>query len=173
MQLWHVSDRADIALFEPKMPPTVHQKIDVPVVWAVADSHLENYLFPRDCPRICLRTNLQTTAEDRSRFFRGSKARIVIMIESQWEEALTDASLWLYELPATTFELSDANAGYYISKHPVKPLSVRPVESPIDTLHKRGVELRIVPRFRRMAHLVAQSTLAFSIIRLRNALPDM
>jgi hypothetical protein len=43
MKLWHVSDNSQIERFEPLMPSPGAATALVPVVWAVAKSHL----FPR------------------------------------------------------------------------------------------------------------------------------
>jgi hypothetical protein len=47
-RLFHVSEQANIGRFDPR--PS--EFASVPVVWAIDDARLRNYLVPRDCPRV-------------------------------------------------------------------------------------------------------------------------
>lgn len=49
-RLFHVSEDSGIEVFEPR-PAALFPNLG-PVVWAVAESHLVNYLLPRECPRV-------------------------------------------------------------------------------------------------------------------------
>lgn len=169
IQLWHVSEQPDIGRFSPRLPTNTDAGVTEPVVWAVADTHLANYLLPRDCPRICLRASAATSEADRDRFLGSAQASAVIIIEEEWRERSANTTLWLYALPAATFRCADANAGYHVSTTSVVPISVTRIAAPLDLLRQSGAELRIVQRLRPLAADVARSTLAFSIIRLRNA----
>jgi hypothetical protein len=53
----------------------------------------------------------------------------------------------------------------------VAPAHVQVIDDPIAELLKRGVELRFVPNLWPLRDAVLASTLQFSIIRMRNALP--
>jgi hypothetical protein len=141
----------------------------MPVVWAIADAFLVNYLVPRDCPRVCMRVKETTSEQDRLRYLGPTAASAVIVIEEDWYERAVRTVLWLYEMPRATFRCVDENAGYYLSEEAVVPRSATPVRAPLDLLAERGAELRVVPRLRPLAAEVAASTLAFSIIRLHNA----
>jgi len=59
--------------------------------------------------------------------------------------------------------------GTFVSSEAVVAVHERRVDSPLEELIRRGAELRVVPRLRPVAEAVATSSLAFSIIRLRNA----
>jgi hypothetical protein len=168
MKLWHVSGEAGISLFEPRIPPSFDAGVTHPVVWAVADSHLVNYLFPRECPRVAIRRSENTSDADANRFFGPGSAEVILFIEAPWFELATQP-VWLYELPPTTFECADTNAGYFVSSKPVVPALSRQVQSPLAELLSRKAELRVVQRLRPVAEAVAASSLSFSIIRLRNA----
>lgn len=168
IQLWHASDHHDITRFEPRLPSNADAGVSDPVVWAVADSHLVNYLLPRDCPRIAIRRGPQTRDADTDRFFGPGSPEVVLFIEATWFVA-AHRPLWLYALPADGFVCADANAGYWVSRVAVVPQAVVEVAAPLEALLARGVELRVVPRLRPVAAAVAESTLSFSIIRLRNA----
>jgi hypothetical protein len=169
MDLWHVSEESDIALFEPRLPSS-DSGVTSPVVWAVADSHLVNYLFPRECPRVSIRQNGNSEGVDIERLLGRSPSGVVLFIETAWLSKVESAVLWLYRLPTDSFESVDSNAGYLVSARPVSPVEVRRVDAPLRELMARGAELRVVPRLRAIAEEVALSTLSFSIIRLRNAI---
>ncbi len=168
-RLWHVSETQGIARFEPRAPSGEKSGATVPVVWAIADQYLVNYLLPRDCPRVCVRAGHGTTESDRLRYLGTSKATAVIFIEEDWRERVVQAALWLYEMPGASFRCVDENAGYYLSETAVVPRSETLVQAPLDLMAQRGAELRVVPRLRPVASEVVASTLAFSVIRLRNA----
>lgn len=168
-KLWHVSETGAIPRFEPRLPSVEEAGRSVPVVWAIADAFLVNYLLPRDCPRVCMRVSETTSESDRLRYVGPTTASAVIVIEEDWYERAVQTVLWLYEMPSTSFRCVDENAGYYLSEEAVVPQSATPVRAPLDLLAERGAELRVVPRLRPLAAEVVASTLAFSIIRLRNA----
>ncbi len=168
LQLWHVSHDPDIKKFVPRAPPVSAPGGGLPVVWAVASSHLENYLVARECPRVAIRSTVNTSASDHLQFFGASTAEVILYIEASWLIA-ANQTIWRYEMPQQTFECVDANAGYYVSKVAVIPTSVMEIEHPLAELVSRNVELRVVPRLRPIAEAVAASSLSFSIIRLNNA----
>lgn len=169
LRLWHVSETQGIARFDPRAPSGATSGVTVPVVWAIADEYLVNYLLPRDCPRVCVRAGHGTSEADRLRYLGRTTATAVIFIEEAWHERAAQAALWLYEMPGASFRCVDENAGYYLSETAVVPQSETLVQAPLDLMAQRGAELRVVPRLRPVADEVVASTLAFSVIRLRNA----
>jgi hypothetical protein len=58
-----------------------------------------------------------------------------------------------------------------VSRLSVKPLSVRVVDDCLSELVSRGVEVRVLPNLWDLHDAVARSTLAYSMIRMRNATP--
>jgi hypothetical protein len=58
-----------------------------------------------------------------------------------------------------------------VSLHPVTPIAQRVVVDPAAELFERRVELRVLPSLWELRDAVAQSSLGFSIIRMRNARP--
>ena len=163
--LFHVSEEAGIERFEPR--PS--QYAAEPVVWAVDADHLRNYLLPRECPRVTFYAGRETTVADVERLLGSSPA--VIAVESAWLERLRSCRLYCYHLPAETFECIDECAGYFVSRRPVVPTRVQVVDDLLAALLGRGVELRFVPDLWFLRDAVISSTLRFSVIRLRNALP--
>jgi hypothetical protein len=163
--LFHVSEEPGIERFEPR--PS--QNADEPVVWAIDTDRLCNYLLPRECPRVTYYAGRETTAADVEQFLGSSPA--VIAVESAWLERLRSCRLYCYHLPPQTFTCMDECAGYFVSRRPVVPTQVQVVDDLLVALLGRGVELRFVPNLWPLRDAVVSSTLRFSLIRMRNALP--
>jgi hypothetical protein len=154
--LWHVSEDATIARFEPRDRR----------VWAIDTRHVPLYWFPRDCPRATFWAVESTSDEDVDRFLAGDRTRRVHVIEPVWLERMQRAELAAYRLPAETFERDDR---YWISPTAVEPLERR-ILSDLLALHAHAeIELRIAPGLLDLWDRVVASTLDFSGIRLRNA----
>jgi hypothetical protein len=163
--LFHISEEPDIARFEPR----ASEYATGPVVWAVEERRLCNYLVPRECPRVTYYAGATTIAADVERFLGSSPA--VVAIESGWLERVRSTRLFCYHMPPGTFECLDACAGYFVSRVPVVPSRVEVFDEPVAELVGRGVELRIVPSLWSLRDAVAASSLQFSLIRMRNAAP--
>ena len=163
--LFHVSEEASIETFEPR---TSRFTVE-PVVWAVDDERLRNYLLPRDCPRVTFCAGSQTTPADRERFLGSHVA--VVAIEGGWLARVRQARLYCYELPPETFACIDECAGYFVSREAVAPTRVDVVDAPLSELQRRGVDFRVVPNLWPLRDAVVNSSLQFSMIRMRNALP--
>jgi hypothetical protein len=163
--LFHVSDERGIEQFEPRAP----QGGGSAVVWAIDAYRLRNYLVPRECPRVTYYAGRGTTPEDVKQFLGSSTA--VVAVERDWFERLRSCRLYCYHLPPETFECIDECAGYFVSRVSVVPTCVEVIADPVTELMRRGVELRIVSNLWSLRDAVITSTLQFSIIRMRNALP--
>jgi hypothetical protein len=163
--LFHVSEASGSERFEPRASGYTSR----PVVWAIDAGRLRNYLVPRDCPRVTYYAGGETTPADVERFLGSSPA--VVAVESDWLERLRSCRLSSYHLPPETFECLDESAGYFVSRVPVVPVRVEIFDDPIAELLRRGVELRLVPSLWPLRDAVAASTLRFSFIRMRHAVP--
>jgi uncharacterized protein DUF6886 len=163
--LFHVSEEWGIERFEPRSS----QYTDEPVVWAIDADRLCNYLLPRECPRVTYYAGPKTTAADVERLLASSRA--VIAVESAWLERICTSRLFCYRLPPETFTCIDECAGYFVSREAVVPTAVQIVEDVMAALLERGVELRFVPELWSLREAVVGSTLQFSLIRMRNAVP--
>jgi hypothetical protein len=86
VKLWHVSERSDIKRFDPRPPPGSGHTDLRPVVWAIAASHISNYLLPQDCPRVCMRVAASTSLSDVAKFLDNDLRATVIVIETAWSE---------------------------------------------------------------------------------------
>ena len=166
-RLWHVSDREDISVFFPRPVPPGAVGISSAAVWAIGESRLANYLLPRECPRVCFWHSPSTTEEDARQFL--GQARHAVVLEGAWYQQLASASVWLYEMPHEHFTCIDESARYFTSSTPVTPRIQVHIADLRSEIVNHGAELRSTNRLRELAAEVASSTLAFSIIRLRNA----
>jgi hypothetical protein len=72
---FHARERSGIDLFEPRPPASRDAGVDKPVVRAVDERRLANYLLPRDCPRVCFAAGPRATAADRERHFHDPHAQ--------------------------------------------------------------------------------------------------
>ncbi len=169
--LFHVSERRGIVRFEPRQPPREIPGLSHPVVWAVDEPHLCNYLLPRSCPRVTFRAGPGTTAGDSGKFMRSDHTHHVVAVEAGWMPAIRAAQLSLYRFDPSGFEIQDPPAGYYVSSEPVTPIGETIVANLIKAIGSRGVELRVLDSLWELRELVIGSTLEYSIIRMRNAVP--
>lgn len=166
--LLHFSEDASITRFEPQ--PASGQLGGESFVWAIAPDRAALYLFPRECPRIGYWATPKTSASDRYRFLSQTDAKRVIVVESGWIERLCDCKLYAYRLPSDLF-LPTGMDGYYTSKVPVMPQSVRPVGDLLTAVTAEDTELRITPSLWTLHDAIQDSTLHFSMLRMRNASP--
>lgn len=166
--LLHFSEDPSITRFEPQ--PASGQSGGESFVWAIAPERAALYLFPRDCPRIGYWATPKTSASDRYRFLSQTAAQRVLVVESQWIGKLCDCKLFAYRLPPDLF-LPTGMEGYYTSKVPVVPLSVRPVGDLLEAITAEDTELRITPSLWTLHDAVQDSTLQFAMLRMRNASP--
>ena len=168
-RLFHVSEEAGIARFEPRPVPSPDSGVEGDAVWAVAQSHLVNFLTPRDCPRITFGRGPGTTEADAARFLFG--ARRVVAFEAAWLARIEACRLFIYEMPPETFELALPEAGYWISRQAVEPTDCSEQTDLIAAIVREGGEVRVLKDFWPLCDAVAASSLEFSIIRKRNAAP--
>jgi hypothetical protein len=164
--LFHVSEKAGIHCFEPRRSADGKSR-----VWAITDARLHNYLLPRDCPRVTFYALATTTVADRRRFL--GEADSVVAIEQGWEARALCTALSVYELPAGSFALRDAVAGYHTSDRSIIPVNETRLPNPLAAIvsRKPPAEIRTLPDLWALREAVADSTLGFSIIRFRNAAP--
>ena len=164
-RLFHVSEDAGIARFEPRP----NYRLAGEMVWAVDEAHLVNFLTPRDCPRITFGRRSDTTDADAARLQLA--ARRVVAFEAAWLERLRACVLTIYELPPGTFEPEDRAAGYWISAQAVTPLLSWTESDLLGALVRAGAEVRIVQDFWPLRDAVANSSAEFSIIHQDRAQP--
>lgn len=171
-RVYHVSEESGLSRFDPRPPATTSTVSQGrPVVWAIGERLLHNYLLPRECPRVTFYAAPDTTAADVQYFFGDTAARHVVAVESGWLDRIRHATIYLYEFPGETFELTDPIADYYASYSPVFPCSESTIDDILAELLRRDVELRVTPTLWPMRDAVLASSLYFSCIRMHNARP--
>lgn len=164
--LYHISEESGIERFDPRPFPEDPSQQGV---WAIEERLVHNYLLPRDCPRVTFHCGPETAADDISHHLSGDRNRRVVAIESGWRERAFTTRLCRYTLPGESFELIDPSAGYWVSRDAVVPVSRTLIENPVDELLTSGVELRVVASLWPLHQSISESTLEFSMIRMRNA----
>src|SRR4051794_37896125 len=141
--LFHFSEQSSISRFEPHRAATA--AAEEPLVWAIDADHADLYYFPRDCPRVTFHPAPETTAADRDRFLHHTTAKRAAAIESAWLPAMRRTRIYRYVLPVDPFEVRDPNAGYWVSREALVPISVQPVGDLFEALAAAGTELRVTP----------------------------
>lgn len=165
MNLFHLSDDPGIARFEPR--PSAYTERNV--VWAISGERVANYLLPRECPRVCFRAGARSLGADVARLL--GEASAVIAIEQAWEQRLRQGRLHRYAMPPASFVLHDETAGYFIAHEPVVPLGLTTIEDLPGAIARTGATLSVLPSLWSLHDAVLQSSLDFSMIRMRNAMP--
>jgi hypothetical protein len=92
-------------------------------------------------------------------------------IEAEWLDRMRACRLYAYEFDPAVFEPRIAEAGYWVTREEVTPLSITPVGDLISRHTEAGIELRTVPNLWPMIDTIVASGLEFSIIRKANAQP--
>jgi hypothetical protein len=158
--LWHVSEDDSIRRFEPRYGK----------VWAIATRLLPLYWFPRDCPRATFWAESATTSEDVDRFLGGDRSRRVHVVEPDWLQRMRTARVLAYRLPEETFVENDDR--FWISAEPVEPLTLVEFGDLVEQHEAAGIELCTEDDLLGFWDTVVASSLGFSGIRLRNAVPS-
>lgn len=164
--LWHVSENPAIERFEPHVSATAASP--EPRVWAVDTRHLPLYWFPRQCPRGTFWATEDTTPEDAALLAGSSRVHIV---EKTWLPALHAARVVAYRLPEETFTPDPEVGGYWLSREAVEPVEL--VELGDLVLRHEAAEIELRPHVNLWPawNRVVGSTLEYSGMRLRNAVP--
>lgn len=167
--LWHVSEDSGLTRFAPHRAKTA--LTDEELVWAVDTRHLPLYWFPRDCPRCTFWAGEHTADTDVERFLDGDRRMRIHVIEDRWLDRVAMAQLQLYRMPEATFAESLDTAGYWMSREPVEALERVTIGDLVGRHAAAGIPLRTMPNLWPLWDSVVASTLEFSGMRLRNAIP--
>jgi len=97
--------------------------------------------------------------------------RTVVTVEAAWRDRIGQTPLYLYRMPAIGFSLTDENAGYFTSPDTVTPLGRELIADAPTAIAARGASLIYLPSLWSLHDSIAASSLCFSMIRMRNALP--
>ena len=134
----------------------------VQVIGEIADKVAELTVFQRR-PNWCAPLHNGSIDDE-------TQARINASYDAIFERC-RETTLYLYEFDAAAFHASDDIAAYYTAHESVRPIACSIIDDIFAVLRERNVELRLMPTLWTLREAVANSTLAFSIIRMRNAGP--
>jgi hypothetical protein len=171
-EVLHFSEDPTITEFVPHVAGTAQRP--EAYVWAVGADRAPDYWFPRDCPRGMAWTVPGSSDDDRDRIIGTGCGERVHAIEYRWLDALRTTRLYAYRLPADPFQpVPDDPHGFaVVATVPVSPLGrPQPVGDLLRLHEAAGIQLRVLPNLWPFWDAVIASTLGFSGIRLRNALP--
>jgi len=162
-KLYHISEDPSIARFVPQM-----DKNGAPKVWAISEQRVQNYLFPRDCPRICIWVDPDTNEIDRSKL---ANVNSIISVEESWFNRIQATTLYAYVFDCAAFVLEDANAGYFTASTTQEPQNILRIDDPLRQLNLLGARLEVLRELHSFRETVLDSSFAFSMIRMQNAAP--
>ena len=167
-QLLHFSEDPTITEFVPHVAATAQQP--EAYVWAVDHERSPDYWFPRQCPRILAYVKPGTTDADRDRIVGPGYGERVHAVEYGWLEAMRTVRLYAYRFAAEPFHRFGPNA--WVATEPVRPLGpAEPVGDLFARHEEAGIVLRVLPNLWPFFAEMQGSTLEWSGIRLRNAVP--
>lgn len=169
MRLFHISEEPDIKVFKPRKPYRLDLQNSPPLVWAITEKCLVNFLTPRECPRLTYHIGEKTSDDDKKKFFSAKDVNHVVVIESAWLNKLLHTTLYIYEFETSNFYLQDQIAGYYVSEYEEKPIDVITVDDIMNEHIIRKTEFRIMPSLWDLREAIINSTLNYSLCRLKNA----
>jgi hypothetical protein len=170
-QVLHFSEDPTIRRFMPHVAPTSVEA--EAYVWAVDARRAPAYWFPRQCPRGMAWVTVRTTAADRERIIGAGCGERVHAVEYGWLAAMRTVRLFAYRLPAEAFRpIGEPEPHAHVAVEPVTPLGpAEPVPDLFECHAEAGIQLRVLDNLWPFWDAVIASTVGFSGIRLRNALP--
>jgi hypothetical protein len=170
-EVLHFSEDPAITRFVPHVAATA--QVPHAFVWAVDSDRCPDYWFPRQCPRAMAWVTESSVDSDRERIIGPGGGTRVHAIEYGWLEAMRNARLYAYRLPAEPFRpFGEPVPHAVVATVPVRPLGPpEPVPDLIECHARAGIQLRVLTNLWSFWDAVTASTLGFSGIRLRNASP--
>lgn len=169
MRLFHVSEESDITLFKPIKPYRKDMENSPPLVWAINERCLPNFLTPRNCPRVTYHVRKGTKMEDRDKYFSSRDIKHVVAIEHKWFEVMNNTTLYIYEFDSTNFYLQDEIAGYYVSEKTEIPINRIVINDLFEELFKRKIEIKLIPNLIELSGKIKKTSLNWSMCRIGNA----
>ena len=168
LKLFHISEKGDIAQFIPRRSKQIWQYKEY--VWAISEAMVHNYIFPRDCPRICVEKEVIRHLSDWVDKEEISDKKAFIFIPTSWEEQFKSCTIYRYELDVSNFKLIDSIAGYYVSEVKEKPIQINKIGDCYKQLQSMNVEvlMKLIKELKEIRQKIIQVTNNFSIIRWSN-----
>lgn len=166
LRLFHVSDNFGITTFVPRPVNATAWGDLSDSVWSVDQHKLQNYLLPRDCPRVCWSVNPELNIEDKALMQEYGNPRTVIFVQNDYLDEVVNTELMIYEFDNEAFYLIDESAGYYVSHREEKPLGARIVNDLVNELALMHTKLVFVENLREYAEQSVKRTFTYSNIRM-------
>ena len=165
-EVLHFSEDRTIRRFVPRAGPQAEA-----YVWAVDRSRAPDYWFPRECPRVMCWATGATARDDRERILGPGGGERVHAVEYGWLDAIRTVRLFAYRLPADRFRpFGEPVPHAVVATEPVQPLGPpEPVGNLFQRHEQADIQLRVLTNLWPFWDAVAESTLGYSGIRLRNA----
>jgi hypothetical protein len=170
-EVLHFSEDPTITRFVPHVARTA--QLPGAYVWAVDAARAPDYWFPRQCPRAMAWATPTSTDPDRNQIIGTGCGSRVHAIEYGWLPAMLRTQLYGYRLDAATFVPTGSPEPHaMISTTALLPLGRPEPVGDLLRLHEQaGIQLRILDNLWEFWDVVTDSSLGFSGIRLKNALP--
>jgi len=167
-RLFHISDDKNIEKFIPRESKAIwnYQKY----VWSISEDKIQNYLLPRDCPRICLKMNKLLTIGYCIEELELKQYENIIFAPESWEKKIENSILYRYEFSSKYFKVIDKIAEYYVSEKVEIPIEVRIINNCFEALGKTKTKLILLEgnSMNKVKENVINNTNEFSIIRWSN-----
>ncbi len=169
----HFSEDPTVESFVPHVAATARQ--GTAYVWAVDAARAPAYWFPRQCPRVAAWVTPTSRDRDVEGILGPGGGDRVHATEYRWLERMRTVELFAYRFPAHAFEpMGEPEPHAHVTTRAVRPLGPPEPVGDLFALHAAaGIALRILPDLREFWAAVHTSTLGFSGIRLRNAVPPI
>ena len=166
-RLSHFSEEPSITPFRPHVSPTSSER--KPFVRAIDETHarvIGSHAIVR--APVAGRAK-HRCAKPEPPFLDWACPRRLHAIEGGWLPRVRACRLFVYEFEPAHFIPKDSEAGYWVSREEVAPLSVTPMGDLLQRHVEAGIELRIVTNLWPLIDAIVASGLEFSIIRQANA----
>ena len=141
LKLFHISENSGIKEFIPRKSKQICGY--KAYVWAISESMIQNYMFPRECPRICVDSEMATPLSKWIEEKDVENIKALIFISNDWEKRLKTCALYKYEFNSENFKVIDSIAGYYVSELKEKPIKVYEIRNCLELLESMQVAVLI------------------------------
>ena len=165
MRLFHISEENNIHTFTPRT--SIRQWGNKKYVWAISEMMVHNYLFPRNCPRICVQSPDVNKVTSLLEIEVPASCKALIFIPTSWEEKVRSTPLFRYEFANDQFKCIDSIAGYYVSESIQRPIAKEPIKDSASMLQTMGVKVisEEIDTLEDIKDIVANQLKHFSVIR--------
>lgn len=167
-KLFHLSENGNINKFIPRESKSIwdYKKY----VWSIGEDKIQNYLFPRECPRICVSDKETIKLKKWISDSKITHFKTHVFVLSNWKERIENCKLYKYQFSNSNFTEIDKIAAYYVSQEIEIPISKEHIIDCIKALKASNTNLKFISKKQMIAlkEDVIQNTKEFSIIKWDN-----